>query len=452
MTVSKAGLFQVLFWGFLVLPGGERTFGGGVKMQHPPWLRDAVLYEVNLRQYTPEGTINAFLPHLERLQELGVDILWLMPVHPIGQKNRKGSLGSYYSVRDYRAVDPGLGSLEDLRQLVRRAHARGFRVILDWVANHCAWDNSLVTAHPSWFVRDEKGRMKSPVPDWSDVVDFDYTNPDLWDYMISSLEFWLEETGVDGFRCDVAGMVPTEFWEEARRRLEERKQVFLLAEWDDPALHRKAFDASYDWKMHKLMNRAARGQAGPADFREHLREDLAAFPPEAVRLQFTSNHDENSWNGTARERLGAAWSLFTVMSFTLTGMPLIYGGQEAGLDHRLKFFDKDTILWRRDQAADLYRRLISLKHTHEALENAPWGGVPRFVSLDGGESLLGWSREKNGDRVVVVVNLAGRSALLRSPPREVAAAGLVPVDANFAVLDFPAELPPWGYLIWTQKK
>ena len=298
------------------------------KVNSPEWSKNAVIYEVNVRQYTPEGTFNAFAAHLPRLKELGVDILWFMPITPIGELNRKGSLGSYYSVKDYRDVNPEFGTMEDFKNLVAQAHEQGMYVILDWVANHTAWDNYLVEQHPEWYAKNDNGEMISPF-DWSDVVQLDYNQPGLRDYMADALKFWVTEANVDGFRCDVAEMVPTDFWNRARAELDQIKPVFMLAEAEVPEHHEYAFDMSYGWEFHHIMNNIAKGTMNADNIQEYLTKEAGRFPANAYRMQFITNHDENSWNGTVFERLGDAVETMAVLSYTIPGMPLIYSGQES---------------------------------------------------------------------------------------------------------------------------
>lgn len=272
----------------------------------PDWAYNATIYEVNLRQFTEEGTFKAFEEHLPRLKELGVDILLLMPIHPIGELNRKGSLGSYYSVKDYTDVNPELGTLNEFRDLVNKIHSLEMYVIIDWVANHTAWDNVWVEKHPEFFTQDENGNFVPPVEDWSDVIDLNFENKELWEKMADALKFWVEEFNIDGYRCDVAGMVPVEFWNYVRPRLDEIKPVFMLAEWDTPDMHFEAFDMTYDWELHKIMNRIYSKETSVKDLINHLAQDRNRYPEYAIRMQFTDNHDENTWNGTVFERLGEA--------------------------------------------------------------------------------------------------------------------------------------------------
>ncbi len=415
----------------------------------PSWSRNLALYEVNLRQYSPSGSFKDFQTHLVRLRDMGVGILWFMPIHPIGDLHRKGTLGSPYSVKDYRGVNPEHGTLDDFKALVRAAHELGMYVIIDWVANHTAWDNPLVAEHPEWFTRDRRGRLVSPVPDWSDVVDLNYEVRAVWDYMIDAMCFWVREADIDGFRCDVAGMVPTEFWKEARQALDALKPVFMLAEWDSPDLH-PWFDMTYDWKLYRLFNAIASGQKRPSAIFTHLRRDARRYPPDAYRMRFTSNHDENSWNGTEYERLGDGAEAFAVLTCTLPGMPLIYTGQEAGLDRRLRFFDKDPIVWQPHRMAEVYATLLSLKRRTPALWNGAQGG--RFVPLevDGSREVVAFAREHEEKSVLVVVNLSPRHrrVVVRVRGREglytdVSEGSLVPLGPR-AELD----LGPWGWRVY----
>jgi 1,4-alpha-glucan branching enzyme len=370
------------------------------------WANNANIYEVNIRQYTPEGTFNAFRKHLPRLQKMGVNILWLMPINPIGEKNRKGSLGSYYAVKDYEAVNPEYGTLDDLRALVNEAHQRGMHVLIDWVANHTAWDNAWASTHPEYYEKDEKGNFKSPF-DWTDVIQLNYKNPQLRKAMIHAMKYWVVNADVDGFRCDVAGMVPVDFWEEARQQLDAVKPVFMLAEDEDnTALVQKAFDMNYAWKMLHLMNDIAAGKKQAADIWEYLDWNNKTFPADKFRMYFTTNHDENSWNGTALERLGQAFKAFTVFDYTIPGMPLTYSGQEAGNTKPLRFFDKDTIDLHQLPYENLYTKLNKLKSENKAL----WAGsqAASLVPLSRGVSnqVMAFYREADHQQVVVILNLS----------------------------------------------
>ncbi|MEI6750051.1 MAG: alpha-amylase family glycosyl hydrolase [Bacteroidales bacterium] len=378
------------------------------KMLPPGWSKNLVVYEVNLRQYTAGGTFREFSDHLPRLAELGVGILWFMPVQPVGVLNRKGTLGSYYSISDYMAVDPAYGTLEEFRDMVDRIHSLGMFVLLDWVANHTSWDNVLTKSHPEFYRHNEAGDVFPPIDEWSDVIGLDYTNPDLREYMIGAMQFWLMETGIDGFRCDMANLVPVDFWEEARSRLDETKPVFMLAEAEQHEMLNYAFDSIYNWNLLHLMNGMAQSERSVADLDAMLNIEISEFPKDSYQLLFTSNHDENSWNGSEIERLHFGLEAYTVLAFTLTGMPLIYSGQEAGNYRRLSFFDKDMIDWKKDKMFGLFQRLNYLKRTSPALWSGPFGGD--FTRLSSASSdVFAFSRSKDENHIVVVINFSAKS-------------------------------------------
>ncbi len=376
------------------------------RVVHPPWTRDAVIYEVNLRQYTPSGTFKDFETHLPRLKELGVKILWFMPLHPIGEENRKGPLGSYYSVQDYLKVNPEFGTMDEFKQLVRKIHGMGMYVIIDWVANHTAWDNPLAKEHPDWFTKDSTGSFTPPVPDWHDVIDLNYDNPKLRVWMIDALKYWLRETDIDGFRCDVAGMVPNDFWTQARTELDKVKPVFMLAEDENPGHHQRAFDMTYSWELMHLMHAIAKGDTTAKALDKYFERDAHRYGEDDYRMLFTDNHDENSWNGTVFERLGDGAATFAVLTLTARGMPLIYSGQEAGLDKRLRFFDKDTIEWKNHPFAQLYETLVKMKHEHPALWNGSEGGAMTYVPTSKNDAVFVFTRTKADDKVLVILNLS----------------------------------------------
>jgi cyclomaltodextrinase / maltogenic alpha-amylase / neopullulanase len=382
----------------------ENTITG---INPPEWSYSQTIYEVNIRQYSPEGSFTAVKDDLPRLKELGVGIIWLMPIHPIGELNRKGTLGSYYSVRDYFDVNPEFGTKDDFRALVEATHAHGMYLILDWVANHTAWDNPLTISHPDFFETDEVGNFIPPRgTDWDDVIQLDYENPEVWDYMISALRYWVEEFDIDGYRADVADMVPTPFWERARAELDSVKPVFMLAEAENPEHHYASFDMSYSWRMHHLFNAIAQGREPVSKIDEYLNEDRKRFPANAFRMQFTSNHDENSWNGTVFERMGDAVKTFAVLASTIEGMPLLYNGQESGMSKRLEFFEKDPIEWEHNEYFVFYSRLFNLNLNNKALFNGTRGGKMQRLSSDSDDQLYAFIREKDGDKVIVVLNLS----------------------------------------------
>jgi 1,4-alpha-glucan branching enzyme len=373
---------------------------------HPEWAKNAVLYEVNIRQYTPEGTFKAFEKHLSRLKAMGVDILWLMPVNPIGIKNRKGSLGSYYAVKDYLAVNPEFGTKDDLKDLVNKAHELGMHVIIDWVANHTSWDNNLIAEHPDWYKHDSTGKIIAPVPDWTDVAGLNYAKKEVRDYMTNALIYWVREADIDGFRCDVAGMIPVSFWDEAVPKIKAVKHVFMLAEWETPEMHDTAFDMTYSWNAYQVMNAIAKGKKTAVALDSVLKSESAKYPADAIRMRFTTNHDENSWNGTEYTRLGDGAKTFAVLCFTMPGMPLIYSGQESAFNRSLKFFDKDIIDWDSFPLAGFYTQLDKLKKENMALSAGSAGGKMIKLDSDNGDNVYSFLRKKDNNTVFVILNLS----------------------------------------------
>lgn len=372
---------------------------------HPDWAYNAVIYEMNIRQYTPEGTFDAAARQLPRLKKLGVDVLWLMPVYPIGVKERKGTLGSYYAIRDYCDVNPEFGDMDDFDRFLSQAHESGFKVILDWVANHTSPDAVWESGKPAdWYVRDSLGNTVTQY-DWTDIAELNYDNKDMRAAMADAMRFWLDK-GLDGFRCDMACEVPVDFWRETLPQLrKDYPGVYFLAEGETPELHEDAFDASYAWKLHHLLNDIAQGRKGVPDLEEYIAEDSAAYPAEAFRLMFTSNHDENSWAGTEFERMGDAARAMAVLTFTLPGgQPLIYTGQEMGWNHRFEFFEKDPVpAWEENSYTDFYRELINIRHRNPALSAGEKGGKFDIVSTAG--NTLVFTRTLPDNKVTVSVQL-----------------------------------------------
>ena len=372
---------------------------------------NAVIYEVNLRQYTKEGTFTAFQEHLPRLKELGVDILWLMPVHPISEEKRKGTLGSYYAVADYKDVNPEFGTKEDFANLVNEAHNLGMFVILDWVANHTGWDNHWITNNPEWYTKDESGNIVTPVEDWADVADLDYSNQEMRAAMIDALKYWVTEYNIDGYRCDVAGMVPVDFWEEATNELNKVKPVFMLAEAWEPELLHNAFDMAYAWDFHHIMNEIAQGNKSANHIKEYLNKVDTMYKPDDILMNFITNHDENSWNGTINERMGDASRAMAVLSYVMPGMPLIYSGQEVGLNHRLAFFEKDEINWNLNGETTNFYKTLNKIRKHKALttdENA------ELEIIDSGnENVLIIQRVNQESKLATIINLSNEALQIR---------------------------------------
>lgn len=383
----------------------------------PAWSRDAVIYEVNVRQFTPEGTLAALERHLPRLDSLGVDILWLMPVQPIGVEGRKGGLGSYYSIRDYTAVNPEHGTEADFRRFVDAAHARGMRVILDWVANHTSRDHPWTRQHKQWYTLRPNGTISFPLnqdgteTDWTDVADLNFANREMRRAMIDAMRWWVERMDVDGFRMDVAWGIPLDFWGEVHRDLTAaRPDVFLLAEAEDPRLH-EFFHATYAWEYHHLLNEVAQGKKPTAELGRYFAKQERVYGPAAYRLTFTSNHDENSWQGTEFERMGANHLAAFVLSATLeNSIPLLYTGQEVSMNKRLRFFEKDTVDWSGASLAPFYRSMFELKESQPALANGPWGAGQVPLANDGGDRVYAFTRTRGDNTVLVAVNFGDAPA------------------------------------------
>ena len=369
-------------------------------------LENSVVYEMNVRQYTPEGTFAAAQQELPRLKELGIDILWLMPIHPIGVKERKGTLGSYYAIADYKAINPEFGTMEDFENFLAEAHKLGFRVILDCVANHTSPDAKWINECPAdWYMRDENGNTVVNY-DWYDIAELNYDKREVWDAMADQMRFWMEK-GVDGFRCDMACEIPLEFWQETISALRaDYPGMYMLAEGEEPKLHSlSGFNSSYAWELHHMLNAIARGEKNIPELLEYIQKDAERHPADAFRLMFTSNHDENSWAGTEFERMGDAAKLMAVLTFTLpNGQPLIYTGQEMGWNKRFEFFEKDPITaWEKNEYFDFYKWLIDIRHDNPALAAGDKGGVFEVVSTD--DSTLVFTRTLPGNKVTVKAEL-----------------------------------------------
>ena len=382
---------------------------------HPEWTYDTVMYEVNVRQFSPEGTFKGVKAQLPRLEELGVDILWLMPMYKIGEVERKGTLGSYYAISDYCAVNPEFGTMEDFESLLAEAHEYGFKVILDWVANQTAPDHVWMTQRPAdFYERDSLGNAIWEY-DWTDTRSLNYDNQAVWAAQDSCMRFWLDK-GVDGFRCDAAGEMPAEFWLGVLPGLKRNyPEAYLLAEAEKPELAdpKTAFDATYAWELHHIMNDIAQGKKNVDDLKDYLARDEARFPAGAFRLMFTSNHDENSWAGTEFERMGDASKVMDLLCFTLPGgQPLIYTGQEIGLDRRLAFFEKDPITdWSDNSWTDFWHSLVQLRHDNPALFAGERGGKLEYIQGEPA-GVLAFSRSVKGNSVKVWANLTSEEVAL----------------------------------------
>ena len=379
--------------------------------KNPEWSYSAVLYELNVRQFTPEGTFAAARERLPFLRSVGIDAIWLMPIYPIGQQGRKGSLGSYYSIRDYKGINEEFGTAADFREFIAAAHSLGMRVLLDWVANHTARDARWLEEKPyDWYEREADGTAKVPW-DWTDTAKLNYSNHDVWLGQIDAMRYWVEEFNVDGFRCDMAMLVPIEFWQEASNELHcIKSDIFMLAEAEEDNLFDRAFNMSYQWNIHHIMCDIAKGARRVWDMRNAIHSERAKYPREAMRMSFTSNHDENSWSGSEQSRFGAALDVMTVMTFLMPStMPLIYTGQEVGYNHSFEFFERDAIpaeAYVENRTTELYRRLTSLKHKERALAAGERGGEMIEIENNAKDCMMTFVREVDGSRVVAIVNLS----------------------------------------------
>lgn len=436
-------------------------------VKHPEWSRNAVIYEVNLRQYTDSGTITAFAEQLPRLKELGVDILWFMPIYPISELNRKGELGSYYAVKDYKAFNPEFGTIDQFKEVVKQAHAQGMKVILDWVPNHSGCDNAWVTEHPDWYAKDENGKMFGPY-DWTDVYKFDYSNPEMRAAMVDAFKFWLTEVGVDGFRCDVAMEVPVDFWDETRPQLEAVKpDLFMLAEASVPALQKNGFDMGYNWPMKDLFSEIA-ATSGQYTFKgengeirkfpvKHaiaidslLAKQAQDYPGDTYLMNMITNHDLNSWEGTEFERLGNLQGAFAVLSYTLPGMPLIYTGQETGMNRAFEFFKKDTPpTWEpRNEYFTFYQKLNALKHNQSALKAGNEGAkMVRYATES--PDLYIFERGDDNGTVLVMVNLGAEELPIAYKGQAPSSDGLTNYFTGETEV-LPASLAPGEYRVYTK--
>jgi glycosidase len=380
------------------------------KVTQPEWSSHAVIYQVNTRQFSNEGKFAGVTEQLPRIKSLGADIIWLMPIHPIGEVERKGTLGSPYAVKDYMQINPEFGTADDLHTLIKTAHNLSMKVIIDWVPNHSAWDNPLVEKYPQWYAKDYKGDFRpSPWWDWSDIIEFDYTQVGLRNYMIEAMCYWVKEFDIDGFRHDVAGYVPNDFWQQARCELDAIKPVFMLAEWENRDMHERAFNMTYAWTWNETMHEIAMGKRSLDSLRKYYSWNERSWPQEAYRMTFVSNHDKNAWDGTQHEQFGDALEASIVLSVIGEGMPLIHNGQEAGETKRLAFFERDPIEWQEHEIGDLYRDLIALKKSKAVLGNGEYGArmiqVPNSVM----NKVFSFVRHNTDEKVFVVINFSNES-------------------------------------------
>ncbi len=419
---------------------------------HPEWCYDAVLYEMNIRQITPQGTLRAAMDKLDFLRQLGIDAIWLMPIYPIGKENRKGALGSYYSIADYCAVNPEFGTMEDFDAFIEKAHSLGMKILLDWVANHTARDAKwLQTKSADWYEREADGSAKVPW-DWTDTAKLNYANHDVWRGEIEAMRFWVEKHNIDGFRCDMAMLVPIEFWQQASAVLHAIKpDIFMLAEAEELNLFDRAFNMSYAWEIHHMMCDIAKGERRVWDLRNTMYADREKYPTTAIRMMFTSNHDENSWSGSEFTRFGESLNVMTALTFLWeSSMPLIYTGQEVGYDHSFEFFDKDPIpCYQTNEQTDFYRKLIALKHSQKALQAGERGGRIIEIENNAKDCIMTFVREVEDSRVIAILNLSPYTIHANFNTGIYAGDYTNAIDGCSQVLpmQFERDLAPWEFII-----
>jgi glycosidase len=420
----------------------------------PTWANSATIYEVNVRQYTEAGTFKAFEANLPRLQKLGVKILWLMPIHPISELKRNGSLGSPYAVANYKGINPEYGNEADFKSLVNKAHALGFKVILDWVANHSGWDNPWI-ANKSWYHTDSDGNIVPPNSDWLDVAWLNYKNQDMRKAMIEAMAYWVKAFDIDGFRADVAAGVPPDFWKAANTQLQAIKPLFMLAEdQSSTSLLDDAFIANYNWELKDLVKAIADGSKDRTVFDAVATNQVFNYPTRSFPMNFITNHDENSWSGTEFERLGNAVSAMAALTFTYPGMPLIYSGQEVGNTKRLAFFEKDFIpgLTVANSTTAFYTKLVSLKSKNSALWN---NSSAKLVPILGNNnSVIAYSRSLGGNKVLTVINASDKTQKVTLNLTKLNAAYYLFSTGKLATLKttLTLTLKPWQYEIYSSKK
>ena len=403
----------------------------------PEMTENAVIYEANIRQYSPEGTFNAFTKDIPVLKELGVKIVWVMPINPISKIRRKATdgrftseiedenernkyLGSYYSVSDYKAINPEFGNLEDFKNLVKTAHENGIYLIIDWVPNHTGWDHPWITDHPDYYTQNEKGEIIDPInPEtgeswgWTDTADLNYDNPNMRNEMISDLKYWINETDIDGFRMDVAHGVPVDFFETVTTELNKLKPVFMLAEAEKPELLKHAFDMQYGWEALHIFNEMAKGNATVKAFDDYMVKTDSVLEKDDIDMYFVTNHDENSWGGTLKERMPKNKDIFTALTYTMPGMPLIYSGQEYDLDYRLKFFEKDSIPKTKGEYFQLLKKLGELKNSNPALNGGKNKASYERIQTNNDHVLM-FKRQKDGKSVTFVGNFSDEEQTLEN--------------------------------------
>lgn len=431
-------------------------------------MENAIIYEANIRQYSKEGTFTAFTKDIPEIKKLGVKIIWVMPIFPISETKRKATggifvstikeeaerkkaLGSYYAVSSFTKINPEFGTITDFRNLVKVAHDNDIYIILDWVPNHTGWDHEWITKHPEFYTKGKDGKITHPLKEdgtsigWDDVADLNYDNKGLHTEMLKDMTYWLEKENVDGFRCDVAGMVPVKFWQTTIPKLREKKNIFMLGEaWEPELLKSNLFDMCYAWDLHHLMNGMAKGEKQVADFDTYIEKIGKQYENNDILMNFVTNHDENSWNGTIKERMGKASEIMTVLSYMVNGMPLIYSGQEYDLDHRLKFFEKDSITKTKSKTWTLLEKLGKLKNSNIALHGGKNAASFKRLAIEN-KNIVAFTREKEGGTVTFIGNFSDKEQKFKVE-LEIKKDYFSNKESNFTT---PKVLKSWGYMVLT---
>jgi glycosidase len=468
-----------IIWSAIAMIGcknnSEEIASTTIEKFSPAVEENSVIYEVNIRQYSPEGTFNAFTKDIPQLKELGVKIIWVMPIFPISQTKRKATggddskfasempaaeqhkyLGSYYAVSDFKKVNPEFGTIEDFRNLVKTAHENGIYVILDWVPNHTGWDHVWIKNHPEYYTQNAKGEIIDPVnPEtgkswgWTDVADLNYDNQNLRAEMTADMMHWIKNEDIDGFRCDVAGNVPLDFWQQAIPQLRKQKSIFMLAEaWEPALLKNNLFDMAYGWDGHHTMNKIAQGKETVKQFDAYIEKINKDYEANDILMNFVDNHDENSWNGTIKSRLGEAEAAMTALSYLMPGMPLVYSGNEYGLEHSLKFFEKDSIPKTKGKQWELRSKLGKIKNEIDALHGGKNKANYKRLSASN-ENVLAFERTKNGKKVIYLANLSAKPVSVTMP-----ITGQYKDVMNEKMMDLNTtqvlSMVPWQYFILTK--
>ena len=430
-------------------------------------METAVIYEANIRQYSPSGHFDEFTKDIPQLKELGVKVIWLMPIFPISETKRKATggadskfasdfpeseqskyLGSYYAVTDFTKINPEFGTIEDFRNLIKTAHENGIYVILDWVPNHTGWDHTWIKSNPDYYTKDKDGNITHPEgTDWTDVADLNYDNKDMRKEMIADMQYWIKDEGVDGFRCDVAASVPTDFWKEAIPQLRSTKDIFMLAEaWEPELAKEDLFDMVYGWNTHHAMNHMAQGKQDLKAWKDRLTEIDSLYEKNDIIMNFVTNHDENSWSGTIEERMKDAAPLMTALSYTIPGMPLIYSGMEYDMNHRLKFFEKDSIPKTKQKMWPLLEKLGHLKNTNPALNGGK--NPASYQNLETtNDKVLAFQRSKNNSTLAFIGNFSDKEQALKAPVKGKFANYMTSKEIEFN--DEVIVLKPWEFIILT---